>query len=186
MEVLDRLIDADAFLELERLPEYRDREYELIHGEMVEMVAPSMEYGFYVIEIGSYLRAFVGQRDLGMVVAESGSRAADNRHLVLRPDVAYYSHDHIIAPAPRAMSPVMPDLAVEVASPDNTVAELRRKAELYLRNETQLVWLVFPREQRLEVHRQDGAFDELGVNDTLSGEAVLPGFTLELRKLFSP
>ena len=37
MQALERLIDADTFLTLERLPEYVDREYELIDGEMIQM-----------------------------------------------------------------------------------------------------------------------------------------------------
>ena len=38
----------------------------------------------------------------------------------------------------------MPDLAVEIQSPGNTLAELRRKAALYLTKGTELVWLVLP------------------------------------------
>ncbi len=185
MKVLDRLIDADAFLELERLPEYRDREYELINGEMAEMVAPGGIHGKSVLRLSGYIFIYLLENDVGEGMTENGYRSAVDPHIVLRPDVAFISHARAPKPLPDGLIPCMPDLAVEVASPGNTAAELREKAAIYLRNETQLVWLIFPQKQRLEVHRQDGAFDELGVNDTLSGEAVLPGFSLELRELFS-
>ena len=185
MQVLERLIDADIFLELEQLPEYRDREYELINGEMVEMVAVGGIHGRAAGRIYGRIWMFLLDNDLGEANFEVGYRSAVDRFLVLRPDVAYISHARAPKPMPDGLIPRMPDLAVEVASPSNTVHELREKAAIYLRNETQLVWLVFPRERRIEVHRADGSVDELSADDALSGEDVLPGFTLELRELFS-
>ena len=128
---------------------------------------------------------FLIEHNLGEVNSEAGYRSELDRLLVLRPDVAFISHARAPAPDAEGLFPRMPDLAVEVASPGNTVAELREKADIYLRNETQLVWLVFPRLQRLEVIRADGAQEILGVNDTLSGGDVLPGFSLDLSKLFT-
>ena len=63
----------------------------------------------------------------------------------------------------------MPDLAVEVLSPSNSLPELRRKAENYLRHGTALVWLVkmddktvdgaWTREDEERNSRPDGALD---------------------------
>ena len=186
MQVLERLIDADTFLELEQLPEYRDREYELINGEMVEMSTPGSIHGKYVYRLSGYLFVYLLGNDIGEAMAESGNRSALDENLLLRPDVSFISHASAREPLAEAPLPHMPDLAVEVASPSNTVRELREKAAIFLRNESQQVWLVFPRQRRVEVHRADGSMDALGINDTLSGEDVLPGFSLELRKLFSP
>ena len=47
----------------------------------------------------------------------------------------------------------MPDLAVEVLSPSNSLPELRRKAEVYLQHGTALVWLVNPSGMTVEVWR---------------------------------
>ena len=185
MQVLERLIDADTFLELEQLPEYRDREYELINGEMIEMSVPGRVH----TRLGSILHGnfwvFLLEHDLGEANMEGGYRSAIDPYLVLRPDVAFIRHARAPEPNAEGLFPRMPDLAVEVASPSNSVRELREKADIYLRNESQLVWLVFPRQRRVEVHRADGSVDELSADDTLSGEAVLPGFALELRELFS-
>ena len=186
MQVLERLIDADTFLELEQLPEYRDREYELINGEMIEMSVPGSIHGKLVIRLGGYIFIYLLENDVGEVMAESGNRSELDPYLLLRPDVSFISHASAREPLAEAPFPRMPDLAVEVASPSNSVRELREKAAIFLRNESQLVWLVFPRQRRVEVHRADGSMDELSGDDALSGEDVLPGFTLELSKLFSP
>ena len=82
--------------------------------------------------------------------------------------------------------PVFPDLAAEVQSPSNSLRDMRDKADLYLRNGSQLVWLVFPDDKRIEVHAADGTVTTLGINDTLTGGDVLPDFTLQLRRIFDP
>ena len=83
----------------------------------------------------------------------------------------------------------MPDLAVEIKSPSNTLAELRQKAAIYLRRETQLVWIVIPDSRGVEVCRLDANGDverEFVAEDgALSGEDVLPGFELKLAQLFA-
>jgi Uma2 family endonuclease len=80
--------------------------------------------------------------------------------------------------------PEMPDLAVEVKSPDDSLKLLRDKAHYYLANGTRLVWLVIPEKRLVEVYTPD---DEqiLTEEDTLSGEDVLPGFTLPVRDIFA-
>ncbi len=75
----------------------------------------------------------------------------------------------------------MPDLAVEVVSPSQTLAEVRRKAETYLRHGSALVWLIDPGSETAEVWQRE-VIDSDGV---LSGGAVLPGFSLPLRKIFT-
>ena len=83
----------------------------------------------------------------------------------------------------------MPDLAVEIKSPNDTLAELRRKAAIYLRNGTQLVWIVTPNSKRVQVCRLDEddeiQSDVVAEDGALSGETVLPGFELPLTKLFA-
>ncbi len=82
----------------------------------------------------------------------------------------------------------MPDLAVEIASPSNTSAELRQKAALYLQHGSLMVWLVLPDQNGVEVCHlgEDGQLtvDFIGRESRISGGAVLPGFELEIRRLF--
>jgi Uma2 family endonuclease len=60
------------------------------------------------------------------------------------------------------------------------------KARLYLSFGTRLVWVIWPRYRRVEVwHSGDEAPSSLGIDDTLDGEDVVPGFTYPLARLFS-
>lgn len=77
----------------------------------------------------------------------------------------------------------MPDLAVEVKSPDDSLRALRDKARYYLANGCRLVWLVLPDKQIIEVYTADK--QPLTEADTLTGGEVLPGFALPVRQVFA-
>ena len=77
-----------------------------------------------------------------------------------------------------------PDLAIEIVSPTQYRPEMLSKAAEYLQHGTQEVWLVFPREQQIEVHRPDRAPKIYGVGDTIPGGDLLPGFELAVAAVF--
>ena len=181
--VIDR-IDADTFLETQYLPEFRDQEYELIHGEMVEMAVPGAIHCDIAGELYFRLRLYERQHANGKAFIEAGFRSEFDHYLLLRPDVAYIGRARWSEPLPAGTMPVFPDLAAEVLSPSNSLREIREKTDLYLDNGASLVWLVFPDDEKVEVHAADGSVARLGIDDTLDGGDVMPGFTLPLRRLF--
>jgi Uma2 family endonuclease len=78
-----------------------------------------------------------------------------------------------------------PDLAVEVASENQYAPGMGAKAKTYLRFGTRLVWIIWPRYKRMDVwHPGDEAPTALGIEDTLDGEDVVPGFTYRVARLF--
>ena len=83
----------------------------------------------------------------------------------------------------------MPDLAVEVVSASQTLAETRRKATVYLRHGADMVWLVDPERNRAEswTAAADGSTrsEIIETDGELNGGALLPGFTLPLKRLYS-
>jgi Uma2 family endonuclease len=48
-----------------------------------------------------------------------------------------------------------------------------------------VVWVVNPDAQRVTVHRPDAPPKTHGINDTLDGGNVLPGFTLAVKDIFA-
>lgn len=54
----------------------------------------------------------------------------------------------------------------------------------YMDNGAQLGWLIDPQNKRVEIYRAGQAAEVLENPITLSGEAVLPGFTLALKRIF--
>ncbi|MEM6283532.1 MAG: Uma2 family endonuclease [Chloroflexota bacterium] len=165
-------------------PENRDRRFELIHGTIVEKSMPTEEHGLIVARLVAWLLAFVEANGLGRVVVETAYRKdADtlNRRIL---DISFTNTERAGPVVKRGAVPQMPDLAIEVKSPDDTYAEMREKASYYLNSGVNAVWLIFPDVQRIEVYSGEGVTVH-EVTDTLHGGDVLPNFSLTISKLFA-
>ncbi len=184
MKTKEGLYDIDDLWEVYCQPGKDHLRFELIDGEIIEMSGPGGTHGRIAIRLGSYLFFFAEEQGLGIVTGGTGYHPHDDRYNLLLPDVAFIRYERAPDPFPEKFVPAMPDIAVEIASPSNTLAELREKAQRYLRMGSTLVWIVQPRDQPVEVHRAQTPLSTLGLEDSLSGDEVLPGFQLEIRRLF--
>ena len=180
-------ISADRFIALVDSPEYADRIVELVEGEIVEMSKPSGLHGQITMRLGAKLFYYAEENGLGIVTAaETGfilERNPDGRDTVRALDIAFLSSASVPAVLPDQLMDVAPDLAVEVVSPSNKVADMHRKIRQLLAAGTALVWIVHPETRTVEVHTQSGA-TTFEVDDTLSGGDVLPGFEIPVREIF--
>ena len=188
MAIQQQLYTVDSIQHLLRTPEYNRRRFYLIDGELFEMSPVRRMHGRLAIRIGGILMRFIEEYDLGEVNTEVGYYPPGDRSTLLAPDVAYVSHARLRDQPEDEFLSVMPDLAVEIASPSETLAQLRRKAQVYLDNGSRLVWIVLPAEKGVDVCRAaDGSrldIEFVGQDGALSGEDVLPGFELEMARLF--
>jgi Uma2 family endonuclease len=185
METQERLLDVDGLWELYCQRENDHLRFELFDGEIIEMPGPGGVHGRIAIRLGHYLLVYADENDSGIVTAETGYHPPSDCYNVLLPDVAFISYDRAPDSFPDKLVPAMPELAVEIKSPSNSMAELREKAQRYFSLGSRLVWIVLPDEKSVEVHRPQEAAEPLGIGDSLSGEDILPGFKLEIRGLFS-
>lgn len=103
------------------------------------------------------------------------------------PDVAWVTRERWEALSPeerKQFPPIAPDFVLELVSPSDDWADIQAKMREYLENGVRLGWLIDPEMQRAEIYRQGQAVEVLQAPDTLSEEAVLPGFVLNLRSLW--
>jgi Uma2 family endonuclease len=130
------------------------------------------------------LSVYLDQHPLGEIsIAEGGFRAGPGQTLHC-PDVGYTSNERAAQAPLDEFYPFAPDVAVEVWSPDNTEKEMSQKAANYLAHGSRLVWLLRPQDRTVRVHRPDGAVQVLQASDSLSGDDVLPGFSVPVSVLF--
>jgi Uma2 family endonuclease len=80
--------------------------------------------------------------------------------------------------------PLCPDFVVELRSRTDPLQNLRQKMEEYVANGAQLGWLIDPFERKVYVYRPDAEAEVLEDPETVSGEPLLRGFTLDVRALW--
>ncbi len=78
-----------------------------------------------------------------------------------------------------------PDLAVEVRSPQDTIADLTRKFTEYFANGCKLGWLILPEERSVLILTPSAPVRVAGPGETLDGGDVLPGLQIPVDELFA-
>ncbi len=80
--------------------------------------------------------------------------------------------------------PLCPDFVVELRSPSDSMRYLQKKMKEYIANGAQLGWLIDPYEKKVHVYRAQTAVEVLDDPQTVTGEPLLPGFTLDVQALW--
>ena len=185
MATQERVFTVDDVWRLEQAPRHPTEKYYLIDGELFVKMSPSQRHSEIANLIAHFLTGFVLEQGLGRVTIECGYYPPGNRDCAMLPDVAFEALPRAAQPSRSTFVPYMPDLAVEVISPSQSWAQTRRKAERYLRHGSQMVWLIEPQALSAEVWRRGTERREVIEGDgELSGNDILPGFRLPLRKIF--
>lgn len=86
----------------------------------------------------------------------------------------------------RGSLPICPDFVVELRSESDRLDALQTKMDEYIANGAQLGWLIDPLEQIVYVYRPQQPMQRLVRPDSVSGNPVLNGFTLDLADLWEP
>lgn len=85
--------------------------------------------------------------------------------------------------------PITPDFVIELVSPSDLrtqrYKDLQDKMQEYLDNGVKLGWLIEPSAKKVEIYRLGKQVEILNNPQNLSGEDILPGFTLDLTEIFS-
>ncbi len=159
--------------------------WELVDGEMVELTPSANRSGWIAGQIAFLLEAHVRATNAGWVFpAEVGFILFDDRATVRSPDAAFVRRDRL-PDLTDSFVPVAPDLAVEVLSPTDRMADALGKVSMYLQAGVQLVWLVNPAEQSVTVFRPDASPKSVQAPGTIFGEPVLPGFSVPVADFFA-
>ncbi len=104
------------------------------------------------------------------------------------PDAAWVSQarwDSLTPEQQDSFIPLCPDFVVELRSKNDTLKDLRAKMEEYRENGAKLGWLIDPKNKRVEIYRPGQAVEVLENPSSLSGETVLRGFSLSLKRVWA-
>ena len=159
---------------------------ELVRGKVVTMPPPGFEHGELQLNVGSMLKQFAKERQLGRVVTETGLVTKREPDSVRGPDVAFWSRERLPLDAKVVGYPdVAADLCVEVLSPDERPKRVQQKLREYFACGVRMVWLIDPEARTATVFREPTEGRLLCEEARLSGEDVLPGFECQVAELFA-
>jgi Uma2 family endonuclease len=171
--------------EFERLylsPEKNNHLFELIDGKVHEKI-PTQQHGLIASNINLALALFARQHKSGRPGVEVRHQSPEDKHNSRLPDVSFTCTRTPLVDQGSVIG--MPDLAVEIKSPTDTIMEMRETAAYYLANGSRLVWLIYPNYRLIEVYRPDADVEILGEENSLTGGDLLPGFELPVREIFA-
>ncbi|MCI0712252.1 MAG: Uma2 family endonuclease [Chloroflexi bacterium] len=178
----EMLVSLDTFEAFVQHLENAEKIFEYIAGAIAEK--SSNPYSSKISQcISGELYIYLKQHDLGHLTGEAGGyQVGDGRYA---PDVAFISYEKQAELVKEGYNLHPPDLAVEVVSSDSSLENklLTVKLSDYLAVGT-LVWIVRPDDKYVEVHRAGKPAEIKVEGDTLSGDNVLPGFTLAVKDIF--
>jgi Uma2 family endonuclease len=188
---------SDALLKEEIRWTYRDyrewelkegERYEIIHGVAYAMSAPNAYHQsiltalvakFYNFLEGKPCKVYAAPFDVRLFYEED-----ESDDTVVQPDLTVVFDEKKRGPEGCRGAP---DLVVEILSPSNTVIEMDRKFDLYLRAGVREYWLVAPEEKVIHVHRFGGGKISAriyGIDDAAASD-ILPGLEISLKQIFA-
>ncbi len=167
---------------------FEDRDhYEVVDGVKVELPPMSADSQALAFRLARHLSNYGIERGIGEAYTEMLFSLPLDKERNRKPDAAFVSYarwpKYQPLPSTNAWD-VLPDLCVEVVSPNDMGDEIETKVDEYLRAGATLVWVVYPRQERFYVYESASRVRRLTRTDTLDGGPVLPGFALALSELF--
>ncbi len=156
---------------------------ELVDGEVILMTPAGLEQGGICADLLTRLNNYVRKHKLGRVFdSQTGFRPYENMRA---PDISFVRKDRLPeGKLPKGFGRFPPDLAVEVFASDEKVSDYEEKVAEYLSWGVRLIWLVDPNTRTVTVVRANGERQVLGEKDVLTGEDVVPGFKIRVKKIF--
>ncbi len=102
------------------------------------------------------------------------------------PDLAWIKNErweNLTAEEQEKFPPICPDFVVGLRSKSDSLKNLQDKMKEHIENGAALGWLIDPLEKKVHVYRPDAEIEILDDPKQVSGEPLLKGFALNVRKL---
>jgi Uma2 family endonuclease len=189
---------AIATLNLRRFVSTSDEFYELCqenpdvemertaNGEVVIMSPAGSSTGARNLSIGSQLYNWNEEYELGVAFDSSAGfnlpNGADRS-----PDASWVTKerwDRLTSEQQDKFAPLCPDFVVELRSTSDSIKELRDKMQEYMENGARLGWLIDPQSRTVEIYEPGEEAEILHDPKSVAGDPVLPGFVLNMKKVW--
>ena len=185
IEVTRQSVTPEQFEEL--CIKYDELRLELTStGELIVMPGTGFETGVRNANLTSQLAVWTTKDGSGLC-CDSGTIFALPNGARRSPDASWVRReklDRLTKRERERFGPFCPDFVAELRSPSDRLTQVRGKMLEYIENGALLGWLIDPFERCVYVYKPDHEVVILENPETVSGEPLLPGFTLNLIALW--
>jgi Uma2 family endonuclease len=157
-------------------------------GELIVMPPTGGETSNRNAELTFQVQSWARQDQTGVAFDSSGGFKLPNG-ATRSPDAAWVRRSRLTGltrEQKQKFLPLCPDFAIELRSPTDNLRAVLDKMQEYLDNGAQLGWLLDPLTRRVHVYRPQRPPEILEAPSTVSADPLLPGFVLDLRKIWEP
>ncbi len=155
-------------------------------GELIIMSPTGSETGKINADLNYQLQAWNRKYKLGEVFDSSSGFKLPNG-AERSPDASWIKLERWDALKPEEkerFAPLCPDFVVELMSPNDSLNKTRKKLEEYIENGAKLGWLINRKQRQIEIYRPQQQPEILTNPDIVSGEDILPDFSLDLSTIW--
>jgi Uma2 family endonuclease len=178
-------LDRDEFVHLAQAN--RDLRLErTATGELIIMQPTGSDTGHRNLDIEGQLWLWNRQTQLGIAFNSSTGFHLPNGS-DRSPDAAWIQQerwDRLSETEKQGFAPICPDFVVELRSPTDNLTPLQAKMREYRDNGARLAWLINRRDRTVEIYRQNREVEVLNNPNSLTSEDILPGFILDLERVW--
>lgn len=165
--------------DFEKLPHDLAVNHELVDGELIDVSGNTPPHNILKMRLASRLDQFALRNKTGQVIPEQEYRFGDDAH---GPDISFLQPEKTARVVEKRVQPFVPDLAIEIVSPNDVFSNLLGKVHKYLRYGTAEVWVIDMDFREVYVYTT-GRKKILGENELLETE-LIPGFSVRIGDLF--
>jgi Uma2 family endonuclease len=157
--------------------------YEFVDGQAVSKVSPKYFHSALQAALLLLIRAWC--KGKGRVGAEWAILLKrQGKDWAPLPDLTYISYERLPKSWKRNEAcPAIPELVIEIISPDQTIKEFEEKAKDYLVAGVSRVWVIDPEVMSIRVFLPDGS-SQIYTDNTPIVDTLLPGLELTTKQIF--
>lgn len=160
-----------------------DLKHELDDGRVVDVPLPGNVHARVSSNVNFHFR-LAERNSHGKAWDEVGVILRRNPDRVVGPDACFFANRSLpVKVSPEGFLETMPDIAVEVRSKNDTLAELDRKANEYLAAGVGLVWVLDPIRGNTIVYEPGQSPRTLVDTDSLPAGNAIPGFNVAVGEM---
>ncbi len=157
-------------------------------GEILIMSPPGARGSHQNLQITMQLALWAERDGTGVAFDSNGGFTLPN-HAMRSPDAAWVARHRLASFTEEEKGkflPLCPDFVIELRSRSDRLVDQKRKMEEYISNGALLGWLIEPFERQVFVYRPGQPTQQLDHPSSIDAGPELPGFVLDLTKIWEP